>query len=186
MPQGAANGQDSRDFFKDTQGFVGRLDAGSRAGFTSSRPPPPPRNSLGISIFYFFCKMFCVALRNLDLLIKTVGSLEKLGLVDQNGWSVICSRCCCLERYSWVCCCCCCFSHPAYWLPTRKHYTVANPARGLLNREKRLKEEVWRHTPPPPTPHTARSEKKSRYASTGATQVLVGLASVQGYLQLVD
>ena len=37
------------------------------------------------------------------------------------------------------CCCCCCFSHSAYWLPTRKKllYTVANPARGLLNREKR-------------------------------------------------
>ena len=37
-------------------------------------------------------------------------------------------------------------------------YTVANPARGLLNREKRTKEKVWQH-PPPPTPHTARSEK---------------------------
>ena len=37
------------------------------------------------------------------------------------------------------CCCCCCFSHSAYWLPTRKKklYTVAHPARGLLNREKR-------------------------------------------------
>ena len=39
-PHGAANGQDSWGFFKDTQGF-GRLDAGSRAGFASSRPPPP-------------------------------------------------------------------------------------------------------------------------------------------------
>ena len=44
---------------------------------------------------------------------------------------------------------------------------------------------------PPSTPHTARSEKqnktkKSRDASTGATQVSVGLASVQGYLRLVD
>ena len=39
--------------------------------------------------------------------------------------------------------------------------------------------------PPPPTPHTARSEKinKSRDASTGATQV-VGLASVQGYCEI--
>ena len=27
-------------FFKDAQGF-GRLDVGSRAGFISSRPPPP-------------------------------------------------------------------------------------------------------------------------------------------------
>ena len=56
----------------------------------------------------------------------------------------------------------CCFLHSAYWLPTRKNYsvlyTVANPARGLLNREKRTKEKVWQHTPPP-TPHTARSEK---------------------------
>ena len=64
--------------------------------------------------------------------------------------------------------------------------TVANPARGLLKREKRTKEKVWQHTPP----HTARSEKinkiKLRDASTGATQVLVGLASVQGYLRLVD
>ena len=35
----------------------------------------------------------------------------------------------------------CCFSHSAHWLPTRKNllvlYTVANPARGLLNREKK-------------------------------------------------
>ena len=44
-----------------------------------------------------------------------------------------------LLRFS--CCCCCCFSHSAYWLPTRKKllYTMANPARGLLNREKRTK-----------------------------------------------
>ena len=30
---------------------------------------------------------------------------------------------------------CCCFSHSAHWLPARKKllYTVANPARGLLN-----------------------------------------------------
>ena len=42
--------------------------------------------------------------------------------------------------------------------PKKLLYTVANPARGLLNREKRTKEKVWQHTPPP-TPHTARSEK---------------------------
>ena len=41
--------------------------------------------------------------------------------------------------------------------PKKLLYTVANPARGLLNREKRTKEKVWQHTPPPP--HTARSEK---------------------------
>ena len=63
-PQGAMNGEDSGDFFKDAHGF-GRLDAGSRAGFTSSRPPPP-----WISVFQFpyFCTMY---------------GLEKLGLVDQ-------------------------------------------------------------------------------------------------------
>ena len=38
--QGAANRRDLCGFFRDTQGF-GRLDTGSRAGFTSSRPPPP-------------------------------------------------------------------------------------------------------------------------------------------------
>ena len=42
--------------------------------------------------------------------------------------------------------------------PKKLLYTVANPARGLLNREKRTQEKVWQHTPPP-TPHTARSEK---------------------------
>ena len=36
--------------------------------------------------------------------------------------------------------------------PEKLLYTVANPARGLLNREKRTKEEVWQHNPPrPPT-----------------------------------
>ena len=37
--------------------------------------------------------------------------------------------------------------------PKKILYTVANLARGLLNREKRTKEKVWQHTP---TPHTAR------------------------------
>ena len=39
---------------------------------------------------------------------------------------------------------CCCFSHSAHWLPTRKKLlsTVVNPARGLLNREKK-KKKVW-------------------------------------------
>ena len=37
--QGGANGQDSWGFFRVPQGF-GRLDAGSRVGFTSSRPRP--------------------------------------------------------------------------------------------------------------------------------------------------
>ena len=34
--------------------------------------------------------------------------------------------------------------------PNKLLYTVANPARGLLNREKRTEEEVWQHTPPLP------------------------------------
>ena len=38
-------------------------------------------------------------------------------------------------------------------------YTVANPARGLLNREKRTKEKVWQHTPPYP-PHCSFEENK--------------------------
>ena len=47
--------------------------------------------------------------------------------------------------------------------PKKLLYTVANPARGLLNREKRTKEEVWQHTPP----DTARSEKnKNNYHAT--------------------
>ena len=57
-------------FFLDASGF-GRLDAGSRAGFTSPRPPPP-----WTSVFQF--PYFC-----------TMCGLEKLELVDQIGWSVI-------------------------------------------------------------------------------------------------
>ena len=52
-------------FCKDAQGFR-RLDAGSRAGFTSSRPPPP-----WTSVFQF--PYFC-----------TMCGLEKSGFVDQN------------------------------------------------------------------------------------------------------
>ena len=50
--------------------------------------------------------------------------------------------------------CCCCFSHSAHWLPTRKKllYTVANPARGLLNREKKKKKKSGSAPPPPPPP----------------------------------
>ena len=54
--QGAANGQDLWGFFRDTQGF-GRLDAGSRAGFTSSRPPPP-----SASVFQFSFILYDVVL----------------------------------------------------------------------------------------------------------------------------
>ena len=58
--------------------------------------------------------------------------------------------------------------------PEKLLYTEANPARGLLNREKRTEEQsLAAH----PTPYAARSEKKirdkSRDASTCATQVSV-------------
>ena len=61
----------------------------------------------------------------------------------------------------------CCFSHSAHWLPTRKKllYTVANPARGLLNsREKKKKEKVWQRPSLPP-PRAARSEKKKKHTT---------------------
>ena len=74
-PHGASNGQDSWGFFKDAQGFE-RLDAGSRAGFTSSRPPPP-----WTSVFQF--PFFC-----------TMCGLEKLGIVDQNWLERIGPTCC--------------------------------------------------------------------------------------------
>ena len=45
--------------------------------------------------------------------------------------------------------------------PKKLLYTVANPARGLLNREKRTKEKVWQHTPPHPhPPHCSFGENK--------------------------
>ena len=51
-PHGAANGQDSWGFFKDARDF-GRLDTGSRAGFTSSRPPPPWTSVFQFSLFLY-------------------------------------------------------------------------------------------------------------------------------------
>ena len=48
-------------------------------------------------------------------------------------------------------------------------YTVANPARGLLNREKRTKEKVWQHTPLPPPPcstHKLLREHKNKNTKT--------------------
>ena len=61
-----------------------------------------------------------------------------------------------------ACCYCCCFSHSAHWLPTRKKllYTVANPARGLLNRGKK---KVWqRPSPPPHPPRCSFGENKNK------------------------
>ena len=76
-------------------------------------------------------------------------------------WVRGCMRCCC---------CCCCFSHSAHWLPTRKKllYTVANPARGMLNREKKKKKKSLAAPLPPPPPTRAllvgeNRNKKSRY-----------------------
>ena len=43
--------------------------------------------------------------------------------------------------------------------PKKLLYTVANPARGLLNREKKKKKKSG-SAPPPPPPRAARSEKK--------------------------
>ena len=93
----------------------------------------------------------------------------------------------------------------AHWLPTRKKllYTVANPARGLLNREKKKKKKSGSAPPPPPArallvrrknENNKRKIRKSRGASTclgatkaGVTQVVsVRLASVQGFLRLVS
>ena len=36
--------------------------------------------------------------------------------------------------------------------PEKTTYTVANPARGLLNRGKKEKEKVWQRTPSPSPP----------------------------------
>ena len=75
--QGAANGRDSWGFFRDSQGF-GRLDAGSRADFTSSSPPTTM--DLGISFL---------------LLSVLMRGLEKPGLfVDQNWLERDVSACC--------------------------------------------------------------------------------------------
>ena len=82
-PQGAANGQDSWGFFKDAQGF-GRLDAGSRASFNRSRPPPP-----WTSVFHF------------SLFLYDVWPWETWNIVDQNWLERICPICC-WERWSWV------------------------------------------------------------------------------------
>ena len=49
--------------------------------------------------------------------------------------------------------------------PKKLLYTVANPARGLLNREKRTKEKVWQHTPPPHPPHYSFGENKLNHAT---------------------
>ena len=44
--------------------------------------------------------------------------------------------------------------------PKKLLYTMANPARGLLNREKITKEKVWQHTPTPTPPHCSFGENR--------------------------
>ena len=46
--------------------------------------------------------------------------------------------------------------------PKKLLYTVANPARGLLNREKKKKEKVWQRTPPPPRALLVRRKIKNK------------------------
>ena len=46
--------------------------------------------------------------------------------------------------------------------PKKLLYTVANPARGLLNREKKKKKKSGSAFPPPPPPRAARSEGKKK------------------------
>ena len=66
-------------------------------------------------------------------------------------------------------------------------YTVANSARGLLNREKRTKEEVWQHTHPPPPPLLVQREKKKkvtrriyrRYAGLDRSRVRTRISSAR-------
>ena len=44
--------------------------------------------------------------------------------------------------------------------PKKLLYTVANPARDLLNKEKRTKETVWQHTPSPHPPRCSFGENE--------------------------
>ena len=84
------------------------------------------------------------------------------------------------------------------WLPTRKNkkllHTVANPARGLLNRE-RKKEKKSGSSPPPHPRCSFGGNKNENHAihphvcldvtQVGVTQVSVRLTSVQGLLRFV-
>ena len=67
-------------------------------------------------------------------------------------------------------------------------YAVANPARSLLNREKRTKEKVWQHTSPPPTPPHLLVRRKinkitrriyRRYAGLGRSRVRTRIPSAR-------
>ena len=64
-------------------------------------------------------------------------------------------------------------------------YTVANPARGLLNREKKKKTKVWQRTPTPPRCSfgeykiriTRRIYMPMRYAGLGPSRVRTRIPS---------
>ena len=73
-------------------------------------------------------------------------------------------------------------THSAHWLPTRKKtlYTVANPARGLLNREKKKKKKSGSAPPPPRALLVRRKNKKNKKKcrkSRGALYVSMVLLS---------
>ena len=82
--QGAADGQDSWSVFQGCTWLFGRrVDAGPRASFTGSSPPPPWTSVLQLSSLFLHHRR--VALKDSGLLIKT----------DR---SVVCPLCCC-ERW---------------------------------------------------------------------------------------
>ena len=74
--------------------------------------------------------------------------------------------------------------------PKKLLYTVANPARDLLNRENITRKKKSGSIPPPPTPQTARSEKNKnkikitrricrRYAGLGRSCVRIRISSAR-------
>ena len=76
------------------------------------------------------------------------------------------------KRLGYQGCCCCLLLFLTFSAlvanPKKLLYTVANLARGLLNREKKKeKKKVWQRPPPPPTsPRAARSEKNKKIKIT--------------------
>ena len=77
--QGAANGQDSWGLFRD--GCTGLWTAGCWLARRLHRLKASTTTTMDLGILIFLISVRCVALRNLDLLIKT-------------EWSVICPLCC--------------------------------------------------------------------------------------------
>ena len=60
--------------------------------------------------------------------------------------------------------------------PKKLLYTVANPARGLPNREKKKKKKVWQRPPPARAARSQKKKKKkSRDASTRLGAMKVGV-----------